>query len=186
MNSEFVVYLDKMEISQAIQSGGCRSQLSQLSGKSAPQVDKCRSNDDVHIEGMKAEMAVSKIFQLEHNPYAFGIDTGQDLWCDNKSIDVKATKYATGKLIFRNLNVFKADIAVLAIVDGYTIKVVGGCTRDFFVENHVMEKLNPAYPPTATLDQKKLSSVEDIWKMLTIPRLNTRNFIQQHFGNHIQ
>ena len=168
----FKIYFSPKEISMAEQAGAFRSQLARASGVKNQRIDPIRSDEEIDIAGIKAEMAVAKLYQLDHDPYHFGIDSGVDLWSGETSIDVKSTFHPNGHLVFKSLDAFKADIAMLCIVQDNVVKVTGGCERHWFMENHVSRTFSKnkkvSFP---SLTQGDLEPVDQIWSILTHARL---------------
>ena len=107
-----LVSLTPKEVAQCNQAAAMRWQLARASGVVNQRRDKGRSDADLDLLGVKAELAVSKVFDLDHI-HAAGVDDGRDVWLDDISIDVKATFYPTGRLLFKKREAFKADCSIL-------------------------------------------------------------------------
>ncbi len=168
----FKIYFSPKEISMAEQAGAFRSQLARASGVKNQRIDTTRSDQEIDINGVKAEMAVAKLYQIDYDPFHFGIDSGVDLWSGETSIDVKSTFHPHGHLVFKSLDSFKADVAMLCVIRENVVKVVGGCEKHWFMENHVNRAFSrnkkDAYP---SLTQGDLEPVDKIWNLLTHARL---------------
>ena len=119
------------------------------------------SNPD--YQGIRGELAVAKAFELAFDPFrGIGVDNGIDFWWNETSIDVKATPYATGKLIFIDPNKFKSDIAVLAIeVEEDLYRVPGWISKERFKE--VCKPFMEGY----AVEQKDLKSPSELWEIMT-------------------
>ena len=101
------IRLTRSEISEAKQAASLRWQLARASGVANQRRDN-RSDGDIDLLGVKAEIAVAKILNLPYRASALGIDSGADIWADDIGIDVKSTFYQTGKLLFKSLDAFVA------------------------------------------------------------------------------
>ena len=108
-----LVKLSPKEMSICEQAAALRWQLARASGVVNQRRDQGRTDADLDLLGIKAEMAVAKVFDIDYTPFQLGVDNGKDLWLGNISIDVKATFYKNGKLLFKTRDAFKAHCAVL-------------------------------------------------------------------------
>jgi hypothetical protein len=106
------IKLTRQEMAAVDQAAALRWQLARASGV-ANQKRAGESDDDLDKLGLKAEMAVSKCLCLTYSPQSLGIDNGIDMWFGDVGIDVKATFHPSGKLLFKSLEAFKADAAIL-------------------------------------------------------------------------
>lgn len=112
----------------------------------------CRVNDvpdkqmgeqdpiQIDRDGVLAEMAFGKAFNLYPDFSIYPRKGGADLIGRNgKKIDVKATRYKTGRLLIHiEKEVTEVDIYVLAIVDGNTVDLVGYITaQDAMKEENI-------------------------------------------------
>lgn len=158
--------LSDKDMAKATQAGAFRSQLARASGVGNQKIDLNRSDSEIDIDGIKSEMAVAKVFELEYDPFHFGVDTGVDLWSGDISIDVKSTRHDNGHLIFKNTDAFKSNVAILCVVKGITVKVCGGIERVSFKKNHKRIKFNSNYPSCPAVTQEELQPVEDIWRLM--------------------
>ena len=84
--------------------------MARLSGVKNQRRDSGRSDNDLDYLGLRAELSVSKAFDIEHNLFQLGIDEGADIWLGDISIDVKSTFYMSGRLLFKNTEAFKSSI----------------------------------------------------------------------------
>ena len=108
-----IVTLSRKELSDCKQAATLRWQLARLSGVTNQRKDKGRTDQDLDFLGIKAELAVSKVFDLDFNPFQLGVDDGADMFLHNISIDVKSTFYPHGKLLFKSKKSFKSNCSVL-------------------------------------------------------------------------
>lgn len=113
--------------------------------------------------GIRGELAVAKAFDLHFDPLrGMGVDNGIDLFWNDVSIDVKATPYLNGKLLFRSLNKFKSEIAVLTIeVQEDSFRVPGWIKREDFVKN------SGPFLNGVAVTQEDLNPPEELWQIMT-------------------
>ena len=58
--------LSDKDMAKATQAGAFRSQLARASGVGNQKIDLNRSDSEIDIDGIKSEMAVAKVFELEY------------------------------------------------------------------------------------------------------------------------
>ena len=156
-----IVNLSDRDIAECTQAATMRWQLARASGVQNQRRDKGRSDADLDLLGVKAEVAVSKVFDLNHN-HAIGVDDGRDLWLDDISIDVKATFYSTGRLLFKKRESFKADCAVLVCQFSPTkFNVVGYISRPMFLAQ--AHEIDLGHGKGWAMDQDQLNPMEKLW-----------------------
>ena len=68
------VPLSKQEISECKQASSLRWQLARAANVANQRRDKTRSDADIDYLGVKGELAVAKIFQIDHDIHKGGID----------------------------------------------------------------------------------------------------------------
>jgi hypothetical protein len=119
------------------------------------------SNPD--YQGIRGELAVAKAFELDFDPFrGIGVDNGIDFWWNETSIDVKATPYITGRLIFIDPEKFKSDIAVLAIeVKEDFYRVPGWISKERFKE--ICKPFMEGY----AVEQEDLKQPSELWEIMT-------------------
>ena len=164
------VRLNRSEISQAKQAAALRWQLARASGVANQRRD-IRSDADIDLLGLKAEIAVAKAFHLPYRASDLGIDSGADMWSDDIGIDVKATFYQTGKLLFKSIEAFVADYAILVTAsdDEDVMRVVGGMGRERFGTDAIEADLGRG--PCWVAPQDILTPIQDVWLVLSNWRL---------------
>ena len=164
------VRLSRSEIASAQQAAAFRWQLARASGVTNPRRDT-RSDADIDLLGLKAEIAVAKALHLPYRASDLGIDSGADMWSDDVGIDVKSTFYQTGKLLFKSLDAFVADYAILvtASEDKDVMRVVGGMGRERFGADSVEVDLGRG--PCWVAPQDILTPIEGVWLALMQWRL---------------
>jgi len=166
-----IVKFSKQDLSECKQAASLRWQLARAANVANQRQDKARTDDQIDYLGIKGELAVAKVFQIDHDIHKGGIDPNIDMWCCDTSIDVKTTFTQGGHLLFKNKESFKADVAILvtALNDSEDMYVSGWCTRKEFIENaptvYLKQKGNPAFHCT------ELRKIEELWKFLTMKRV---------------
>ena len=158
------VKLEKHELHQCNQAAALRWQLARASGVANQRKDGGRSDSDVDLLGLKAELAVSKVLGCDHNVFQLGIDDGADMFLNKIAIDVKSTFHENGKLLFKSLEAFKAHCAVLvtATNDADVMSIVGFAPKSEFQKYASKEDLG--HGPCFTMEQKYLRPIENLWK----------------------
>ena len=133
MSTIISVILSPREVSDCEQAAMFRWQLARASGVVNQRRDD-RSDNDIDLLGLKAELAVSKLFNIKHDVFRFGVDSGIDMWLDDFSIDVKATFHKNGHLLFKDIESFRSDFAVLVTQEGPNepLNIVGFCSKKKF------------------------------------------------------
>jgi len=164
------VRLTRSEMSEAKQAAALRWQLARASGVVNQRKD-IRSDADIDLLGLKAEMAVAKALQLPYRASDLGIDSGADMWSEDVSIDVKATYHKSGKLLFKSLDSFVAEYAILVTIsdDEDVMRIVGGMGRDRFKLEAVETDLGRGI--CWVVPQDILTPIEGVWLTLTQWRL---------------
>lgn len=159
------VRLSRQEMSEAKQGATMRWQMARASGI-GNQKRASVGDDDLDLLGIKAEQAVAKLLSLGYTAARVGVDDGSDLWFGGMSIDVKATFHQTGKLLFKSLDAFRADCAILvtATDEDDVMSVIGGIGRSVFVEMH--QVVDFGYGPCCTMDQDAIWPIEQMWLRL--------------------
>jgi|TARA_R110002073_G_scaffold61900_2_gene155689 hypothetical protein len=115
------VRLSAKELDDCDRAGRHRFEFARLAKK--PHTLACKNtakNDPVRdVQGLKAELAVAKLFGSEFSPFEFGPDNGVDLWIDEISVDVKVTttQIENPNLLFMDGKTLKADVAILCRIE---------------------------------------------------------------------
>ena len=113
--------------------------------------------------GVKAELAVAKCLGIPHF-HQPGFDDGSDMYLGDISIDVKATFHASGHLLFRTAEHFKASCAVLVTsTDADDVMLLAGwLPRKQFLERAFEIDLGGG--PTLACRQNKLLPMSELWQ----------------------
>lgn len=126
--------------------------------------DKSRSDIEIDILGMIAEMTVAKELGLEVDKgvWLHGDGGKNDLRVGDLSIAIKSSPHKTAHLYFNTLNHFKDDIAVLVVASGDVTKprVCGWITKLEF--SGICEELNFGYGSRVGITQDKLRPIEEL------------------------
>ena len=156
-----LVNLTQKEVAQCNQAAAMRWQLARASGVVNQRKDKGRSDADLDLLGVKAELAVSKVFDLDHI-HAVGVDDGRDVWLDDISVDVKATFYTTGRLLFKKREAFKADCSILVCQQAPDrMHVVGYIPKTHFMDQAY--EIDLGHGKGWAMDQENLLPLEKLW-----------------------
>lgn len=160
-----LVRLSRKEMALARQSSALRWQLARASGV-ANQKRAAESDNDLDYLGIRAEMATAKLIGADYSAAAMGIDDGVDMWHGDTSIDVKATFHQSGRLLFKSLSAFSADVAILVTKTGDedVMNVVGGIGRAAFQSN--AEKVDLGRGPCFVMSQDSLLEMPELWRRL--------------------
>ena len=115
---------------------------------------------DVESLGVEGEFVFAKVFGFNY-PTAEGADGGVDFEEGGLTIDVKAAHKEYYNLIFRSLESFKADTAVLVVkVSDNTFRIVGSISREDFKE---IAGSMPSRPKSYIVKQKDLFPLKNLW-----------------------
>ena len=170
------VRLKKSELAVAKQAGKLRWQLARASGVENKKVDITRSDDDVDLLGICAEIAVSKVLGVDFNASALGIDTGNDFHVDagesELCIQVKGSFYKKGvaNLIFTNHEKFAWDIAVLVCkTDSDDLYEIAGCIS-IEKARQVMERRDLGKGEGYFIPKENLSGMGDLMEFIATRR----------------
>lgn len=165
-----LVKLSPKEMSVCEQAAAFRWQLARASGVGNQRRDQGRSDADLDLLGIKAEMAVANVFEIEYSPFHLGVDSGKDLWLGEISVDVKSTFHKKGKLLFKSRDAFKAHCAVLVCLHAQDIlDVVGYAPRSTFLREGQEGDLG--HGVGVYMEQDSLRPIHDLWRVYTEHRL---------------
>ena len=159
-----LVHLNSREIGRCKQAAALRWQLARASGVVNQKRDGGRTDGDLDLLGIKAEVAVSKLFGIaDYTPFEFGVDCGYDMAMGEITIDVKATFYKSGLLVFKSVDSFRASTSILVTgdKDGDVMNVVGHCPRAEFVRRH--KTVDLGHGPGVGVTQDGLRPIENLW-----------------------
>jgi hypothetical protein len=165
------VSLSLEEMLQCKQASTLRWQLARASGVGNQRKDQGRNDSDVDYLGIKAELAVAKVFGCNYNVFQLGVDDGADMFLGDISIDVKSTFHEHGKLLFKSLASFKASCSVLvtATEKDNVMSLVGYIPRKQF---HIEAKEDDlGHGPCMTMQQIRLKPIESLWRVYQEMRL---------------
>ena len=119
-----------------------------------------QSNYETDLEGVASEMAAAKILNLWPD---LQIDTvpDHDLILNNKTIDVKATKYSSGRLIAGlNKNIKHCDYYMLMIGTFPEYRCAGVATKEELLNENTITDLG--WGKLHALNQSALSDLESL------------------------
>ena len=167
-----LVKLTKAQMAQAHQGASARGLIMRAAQIANQQVSKVQTSVDVELLGMKAELAVATVFQIDHNPIVLGVDNGTDLFLDDIGVDVKSSFHQNGQMLFRSSGHFRAEVCVLATATDKSdvMKVVGWLHR-----NEFLAKAKPSPNKKFTgiaVPQEQLRNLSTLWAAVTERRLS--------------
>lgn len=153
-----LVTLNEKEQAYCQKIGSDRYNLSRQQGLKQLRIDD--SPLDVETLGVEGEFVFAKVFGFNY-PTAEGADGGVDFEEGGLTIDVKAAHKEYYNLIFRSLESFKADTAVLVVkVSDNTFRIVGVISRKKFEE---IAGSMPSRPESYIVKQKDLFPLKNLW-----------------------
>ena len=136
-----IVELSKKEINDCESAGAQRHRLARQD-----KLPVATKDDNVNMKidntndlvGIKGELAVAKLLEIDFNPFQFGVDTGIDLFVGDWSIDVKTAKMSFREkpnLLFNSDKMFRSDLAILVTQESEnTFGIAGWLKREEWAE----------------------------------------------------
>lgn len=164
---ELRIHLPREVMAECKQAASLRWQLARAAGVKNQRRDDTRDDADVDLLGIKAEAAVARAYCLKFNPFAMGIDDGSDMFFQDIGIDVKASFHQDGRLAFKHIDAFKADLAVLvtASSDDSVMRIIGWVTQERFRKEATVQDLGSGR--AMVLGQDRLSAPDSLWRYFT-------------------
>lgn len=162
------VTLDKREMAQAKQAAALRYQLARAAGVKDALIGTNHSTEAVDLIGIKAEIAVAKLFRAEFDANTLGIDSGVDLYVKGLTkevgLQVKSTHHPDAKWLLIDAHKDSDwDVAVLVLpTDQDEVMCLAGCisrTRCVLEQ----EQTDLGHGPTVGVRAEKLSPVINLW-----------------------
>jgi hypothetical protein len=138
-------------------------------------VDPNRGDVQINLQGLMGEYATARLLG---EPFDLGIDLEgdggvTDLYCGERSVQVKYNNTPTGDLYFTSVADFKADLAVLTVAAGKNaVRVVGYAERERFQREHAVRDWG--YGPVAAMPQPALGPIERLMARAEAWRLERR------------
>ena len=170
------VRLKRSELAVAEQAARLRWQLARASGVENKKVDITRSDQDLDLLGICAEIAASKVLGVDFNASALGIDNGNDFHVDagedEMCIQVKGSFHKKGvaNLIFTNHEKFAWDVAILVCkTDSDDRYDIAGCIS-IEKARQVMERRNLGKGEGYFIARDELSSIGDLLEFIATRR----------------
>ena len=153
-----LVTLNEKEQAYCQKIGADRYNLSRKQGLKQLRIDD--SQLDVETLGVQGEMVFSKVFGFSY-PTAEGADGGVDFQEDDLTIDVKAASKEYYNLIFRSLDSFKSEFAVLVVkVSENKFRIVGMISREDFINTCKPMSYKPS---SSVVFQDSLFPLKILW-----------------------
>jgi len=163
-----IIRLTRAEESICKQAGNARSSFARYAGLTNQNVV---NRSDLDLLGVRGEMAVAKLFDLDWTANAIGHDDGVDMFFGDCSIDVKTGFENARMLLFRNLDKFRSDVAIFCRQLGENIEVVGWVNKTDF--KFRSKKMDLGHGDTWGLEDKYLNKIENLWKTLKQKQLKS-------------
>jgi len=166
-----IVRFSRQDLSECEQAASLRWQLARASGVANQRRDKSRTDHDIDLLGVKGELAVARIFQIDHDIHKGGIDMNIDMWDNDVSFDVKATFTQAGHLLFKQKQYFKADVAILVTPNDIpdSVMVAGWIGRKEFLEK--AQDVDFGSGPSVAMGYNDLRPIPELWKFMTMRRV---------------
>tara|TARA_R110002072_G_scaffold55478_2_gene144543 strand:- start:850 stop:1356 length:507 start_codon:yes stop_codon:yes gene_type:complete len=167
-----LVKLSRQDIHSSEVMGADTVKLCEMQGFSPRLENDRQSRVEANIYGFKAEFAVARLLGADLPTVNVVSDGGVDAWVDDISIDVKFNNAEFGKLIFDNMDKFKAQVAVLVgkTADPAVMRVNGWVGRKTFMEKSVSH--NFGYGDRLVMNDSDLYSIETLWRKLAEKRFS--------------
>lgn len=141
-----------------------RTQMARASGVVNQRRDHGRSDFEIDYLGIRAELAVAKLYNIPFDPRAIGVDAGHDMWVDEHiSIDVKASFHGNGHLLFKGLKAFRSDYAIMVAATAFeeVMHICGWVSRERFIrESESGEQMASGKGTGRIMHRDKLSRPE--------------------------
>lgn len=168
------VRLKRSEMAIAEQAAALRWQLARASGVENNRIDKTRTDNDVDLLGIKAEIAVAKVFDIPFSASELGVDSGNDLFINagdrELSLQVKATFYEKGRLLFAGNKPFTWDAAILVCsTDQEDVMRIDGWISRKDADSAVVMK-NLGQGEGRCIEPKSLSNIAELWSFIQMMR----------------
>lgn len=163
------IKLDRQELSIAKQASALRYQLARAAGVEDKLIGTNHSTADVDLVGIKAEIAVAKLFGCDFDPNTLGIDSGVDMYVKGLSgemaVQVKSSHHAHPKWLL-----IKADpdddwdvaILVASTDSSCTMNIVGCISKSRCVDGQ--EIVDLGHGRSSAVSVKHLKDVKELWR----------------------
>lgn len=149
----FTVTLSSSEMSMCNILGNMRHMVNRA-GKTVDRQKGNQSALDIDMDGVIAEYAFCRHWNIFFDLSSQARSGSYDCLLNNKRIDIKSTRYATGRLIKTLKPNPDIDIYVLAIIDGNTVSFPGWISSENFIqEQNILNLSNKGDCYAMTQDQ---------------------------------
>ena len=113
---------------------------------------------ETDLEGICGEFAFCKAFNVYPDMTINPRSGGYDLIVKGKRVDIKTTKYKTGRLLAtKNKKIEDADIYVLVLSEKPSYTILGWCRSEDLIKNSNLVDLG--YGLTYAIDQNRLANM---------------------------
>ena len=119
-----------------------------------------QSCDVTDLDGICGEFAFCKAMNLYPDMSIYPRSGGHDILINGKRVDVKTTRYKSGKLLAtKNKTIADSDIYVLIVSNSPKYTIAGFCNASDLIKDDNLVDLG--YGLTYAIDQSKLISLQD-------------------------
>ena len=164
-----IVKLNEAEMALTEQAGRLRWQLARASGVVDKVVDGDRDPMSIDRLGVRAELAVAKVLDLDFSASTLGIDSGGDLFIPVRddqfiTLQIKATFYKHGNLLFRHDCKFAFMFAVLVCQqdEPNAFEITGCIGRNRLNKKKFKANKGKGYTGWQ-INRQDLSPISDLW-----------------------
>jgi hypothetical protein len=166
-----IVRFTRQDLSECEQAASLRWQLARAAKVANQKKDPTRSDHDIDLLGVKGELAVARVFQIDHDIHKGGIDKNIDMWDNDVCFDVKATFTQAGHLIFKHKKYFKADVAILVTPHDIpdSVFVAGWIGKKEFMDK--AQDIDFGGGSCPAVSSNKLRPIPELWKFLTMRKV---------------
>lgn len=123
-----------------------------------------KTDQEIDLIGAVGEYGMCKYLNIPmETDLSNNTDFGKDCKYRGQTLDVKTTYYPKGRLIFRSMKHFKADIAVLTVVKKEslnTVTICGFIDKNTFESRHSMRDLG--YGVNLVVEQGQLLPISQL------------------------
>lgn len=165
------VILTRSEMAQAQQAAALRWQLARAANVSDKLIGKNHDPADIDLVGIKAEIAVAKLFKAEFNPNSLGIDSGVDLFLrglrKEVGVQVKTSVHKNAEWLLVEAGPDTDwDVAILVLpTDMDEVMELAGCIgRNRCID--MQEKVDLGHGPGIGVRAGNLNRIENLWRSI--------------------
>lgn len=158
-------------MAQAKQSAALRYQLARAAGVEDRLVGKNHSAESVDLVGIKAEIAVAKLFNADFEANALGIDCGVDLYIKGlrreMGVQVKSSHHQNAEWLLINADPdsdWDAAIFVVPTDQDDSMRIVGAISKSRCID--ALETVDLGHGPGNGVRVEHLRAISVLWRSL--------------------